>query len=95
MKRLTIALLLAAAALTASPAAAGSWIFGPSYYSHQSTTGVRVGPRPQRSAPRYTRPAGEYVRAGYTRTYSAIRHRGRTLDEVHVVESWVQGGAQY
>lgn len=94
MKRLILALLLAAAALS-SPAQAGGWIFGPSYYSHQPATGVRVGPRPKRSAPRYTRPSGEYVRTGYTRTYSAIRHRGRTLDEVHVIESWIQGGGQY
>jgi len=80
--------------LGASPARGESWIFQPSYYSHDPATQVRIGPAP-RNGPYYTRPFGAAVNAGYRHLNSSIRVGGQTSDHVHLFESWVQFREQF
>lgn len=92
-----LALIISAALLVSSMAAptrAESWIFAPSYYSHDPVTQVRIG-RQYSSGPVYTRPSGEYVRTGYRNLRSTIQVRGQTFDHLNVWESWIQTGAQF
>src|SRR4051812_5592922 len=71
-----------------------SWIFLPSYYSHDPTTSVRIG-RQYSRGPVYTRPEGEFVNSGYRRTQGTIQVGGRVFDQVNMIESWIQVGRQF
>ena len=93
MKRLLLscALLLAA---SASARAESSWIFAPSYYSHDPAKHVRIG-QYSTGGPYYTSPQGEYVNTGFRHLHSNIRVNGRSHDHVNVFESWIQVGQQF
>jgi hypothetical protein len=86
--------MVAAAALTASTASAGSWVFQRSYYSHDPVTQVRLG-RQVYGGPYYTRPVGAYVKSGYRNLRSTIQVGGGSYDHVNVWESWIQYGEQW
>ena len=79
----------------ASPAQAGSWIFGQSYYSHAPADPVEVGPRRLAGGPYYTRPQGTYFNGGYRNLRSFINVHGQTVDQYQFFESWGQGGSQF
>ncbi len=79
--------------LTGCPAFGGSWVFQRSYYSHQPTQRVQIGPR-SHGGPYYTRAQGEYVRTGMRQVYSSIQIPGSGSDNLWVWESWVQPGSQ-
>ncbi len=92
MKRILVFALLAALGGTA-PAAAESWIFKPSYYSHAPATPVQIG-RQSAGGPVYTQPWGGYVRSGYRHMRDTIYTGAGGYDHTHVFESWIQVGSQ-
>ena len=73
---------------------AKSWIFQPSYYSHDPVTHVRIG-KASNGGPYFTRPQGAYVNFGFRNNRSTINVGGRTYDNVNAYESWVQTGEQF
>jgi hypothetical protein len=93
MKCIFVAAVLAVLA-GATPAGAASWIFKPSYYSHEPATPIQIG-RQSAGGPVFTRPWGEYVRSGYRHVQSTIGPSGAGYDHTHVFESWIQVGSQY
>jgi hypothetical protein len=91
----TLVLSIAISAAAASSASAGSsWIFLPSYYSHDPVAPVQVGPRYE-GGPYYVRPQGEYVRSGYSSVQSTISVGSMGTDTYQYYESWIQVGGQY
>lgn len=69
-------------------------MFQRSYYSHQPAQQVQLNPRSY-GGPYYTRPQGEYISSGQRWIRSTINIPGATAEQINVVESWVQGGAQF
>jgi hypothetical protein len=96
MKRICLAALLVAAAPCWCSAGdhAPSWIFRPSYYSHDPVRPVEVGRR-HAGGPLFTRPHGDYYAVGVRYLNSAIRVGPYTWDNVRLFESWTQSGSQY
>jgi hypothetical protein len=91
----TLVLSVTILATAASSASAGSsWIFLPSYYSHDPVAPVQVGPRYE-GGPYYVRPQGEYVRSGYSSSQSTITVGSMGTDTYQYYESWIQVGGQY
>jgi hypothetical protein len=90
--------IFVAVALTAlfsgGAAKADSWVFLPSYYSHNPVAPVQIGPRYE-GGPYYIRPQGEYVRNGYTHTQTTISVGSQGTDTFNYYESWIQVGGQY
>jgi len=89
MKRqlaLVVGLLLAAPACAE---AQSSWIFRPSYFSHEPYTGQRVVQYAAPVAPYYRHDA-TYMQSGYRHSRSSIRV-GEGSDHTHVVETWGAG----
>ena len=76
------------------PPATGSWIFRPSYYSHDPATTVRIG-RQYSHGPVFYRPQGEYIKTGLNYTRSAIQVGGQTFEQVNQWDSWYQVGGQF
>lgn len=93
MKRIAFVVLFAAA-FTAAPLPAASWVFQRSYYSHDPVTKVRIGPQAT-GGPYYTPVRGEFISTGYRHLRSQIRVRGMVFDQYNVWESWIQTGAQF
>ncbi len=91
-------LVLAAAAMLpagfCSTAAAASWVFLPSYYSHDPVAPVQVGPRYE-GGPYYIRPQGQYIRGAWSHTQSSISVPNMGTDTYDYYESWSQVGGQY
>jgi hypothetical protein len=76
--------------LVASTAAAESWIFRPSAYSHEPSTGVRVAQfMPERQP--YYRADSTYMESGYRHQRSAIRGPDGSYDYQHIVQTWGLG----
>jgi hypothetical protein len=96
MKRLLGVVLLLAICLSSAGAAAAaeSWMFEPSYYSHKPETPVQVGRR-ARGGPFYTRPQGAYFNGGFRRLRSTINVGGYVYDNLNLFESWAQTGGQF
>ena len=92
-KLLLLSVALSPLALVGSVQGA-SWIFLPSYYSHDPVTPVQVGPRYQ-GGPYYVRPRGEFVRSGYSHTQTVISVGNQGTDCNNYYESWIQVGGQY
>jgi hypothetical protein len=88
--------LIAITAIWAVPqfASAGSWIFRPSYYSHDPVTNVRVG-RQYSKGPVFTRPSGSYVSGGWRWQHAPITIGGQMYDNYNYFESWIQHGEKY
>jgi hypothetical protein len=82
------------AMLLGSKVKADSWVFLPSYYSHDPVAPVQIGPRYE-GGPYYIRPQGEYVRSGYTHTQTTISVGSQGTDTFNYYESWIQAGGQY
>lgn len=75
--------------LAGLPAArAESWIFRPSYFSHNDQ-GERVAQYEQ-PAPAYARVGENYLQSGFRHNHTQIRVGG-SEDNVHVVETWGDG----
>jgi hypothetical protein len=96
MKRLLGVVLLLAICLSSAGAAAAaeSWMFERSYYSHKPETPVQVGRR-ARGGPFYTRPQGAYFNGGFRRLRSTINVGGYVYDNLNLFESWAQTGGQF
>jgi len=92
-KALLFAVVLSAT-IVGGGAQAASWIFLPSYYSHDPVAPVQIGPRYE-GGPYYVRPQGEYVRSGYSHTQSTISVGSQGTDTLNYYESWIQVGGQY
>jgi hypothetical protein len=89
MRRHLVLVVALAATGPAHIAAAESWIFRTSYYTHDPATGNRVNQfAPEKTA---------YVRTDPTYQESVYRHSrsgfevGGTYDYMHTVETWGQG----
>ncbi len=88
-RHLVLVVALAAIAQIAPAAEKKSWVFRPSYYTHNPATGERVD--------QFAKPAPAYVREDPTYQQSAYRHTttnrlyGESSDHLHVVETWGQG----
>jgi hypothetical protein len=88
--------LVLAAAVTAAlcgprTSQADSWIFRPSYYTHDLATGQRVA----QFAPVVTPQVAidpTYQRSGYSHSESTLRV-GDSADHTHIVETWGQGAS--
>jgi hypothetical protein len=89
MRRHLVLVVALSATGAAYTAAAESWIFRTSYYTHDAATGNRVNQfAPEKTA---------YVRTDPTYQESVYRHSrsgfevGGTYDYMHTVETWGQG----
>jgi hypothetical protein len=82
--------LLAAIVLAGAAAAhAESWVFRPSYFSHDPVSGQRVAQFAQ-PAPSYIRTGENYLQSGYSHNTITIGS-GNNAQHLHVVETWGQG----
>lgn len=91
-----LAALVFAVAVIASPlsALAESWIFRPSYYSHDPVTNVRIG-RQYSAGPVFTRPTGGYISGGWRWQNASIIIGGQMFDNYNYFESWGQQGEKF
>ena len=94
MRKLLLFVAVISAVVAARGAQAESWVFLPSYYSHDPVAPVQIGPRYE-GGPYYVRPQGEYVRSGYSHTNSTISVGSQGTDTLNYYESWIQVGGQY
>jgi hypothetical protein len=80
-----------AAIVLAGPAMAHaeSWIFRPSYFSHDPVSAERVAQFAQ-PAPSYVRTGENYLQSGYSHN-TITMGRGNSVEHIHIVESWGQG----
>lgn len=78
----------------ARAAAAESWIFNRSYYSHDPVRPVRVG-RATAGGPVFSRPQGAYATSGMRWINSTIPLGRWGTDRIMVRETWGQHGEQY
>jgi hypothetical protein len=93
---LSIAAMSAALAVGQPAHAANSWIFQPSYYSHDPVVDVKIGPeRYHFAGPNFTRPQGEFIRSGYRSVQGIIQVGNSGTDQLQYFESWVQGGVEF
>ena len=92
MKRYLFGALLALAGLTGS-AQAQSWIFQPSYYSHEPISPVRVQRQYSRAA--IFPSVGSYINSGYRFLRAGINVGGNTYSQLNMWESWYQVGNKY
>jgi hypothetical protein len=97
MKFFAARLLAAAAMFAIAPSvqAQDSWIFQPSYYSHDPITQVRIAEPAVHGGPYYTRPQGAFVRSGYRNLNSIIPMGRLGNDQMNYWESWIQYGEQF
>lgn len=78
------------AVLLAPAGAEASWVFRPSYYSHDPQTHERVSQYAP-PAPSYSRVGTEgYLQSGYRHNNTTLRV-GDDADHIHVVETWGEG----
>jgi len=90
-RHLVLAAAVTAALCGSRTAAADSWIFRPSYYSHDLATGQRVA----QFAPAVTPCVAidpTYQRSGYVHRESTLQV-GDSADHTHIVETWGQGAS--
>jgi hypothetical protein len=93
MKRAFLGAVLALAGLAGS-ANAQSWIFQPSYYSHDPINPVRVQ-RQYSRGPQFSPSQGQYINSGYRLLRAQINVGGGVYDQINMWESWYKTGAQY
>jgi hypothetical protein len=87
---------LTTAVVAGQSARAASWIFQPSYYSHDPVVDVKIGPeRYHFAGPNFTRPQGEFIRSGYRSVQGIIQVGNSGTDQLQYFESWVQGGVEF
>lgn len=90
MKRhLAFAITLAVSSLAGAAAAQTSWIFRPSYYSHDPGGYTRVE-QFATHAPAYAPSDPTYRQSAYRQNRTSIR-AGDSADNMHVVETWGAG----
>lgn len=90
-RHLIFALAIMASSLAGSGAAESSWIFRPSYYSHEPAGGARVE-QFAAHAPAYARTDPSYQQSAYRHNRASVRV-GDSADHLHVVETWGAGEA--
>jgi hypothetical protein len=79
-----------AAVLLCAAGAEGSWVFRPSYFTHEPETGHRVAKYAPGATP-YVLLDGSYRQSGYRHIRSSLRGADGTADRMHVVETWGAG----
>ena len=91
MKR-HLVILAAVAVLGPAPLARAesSWVFRPSYYSHDPATGERTAQFAPK-APSLAPVDPNYVRSGYRHKRSTLRGADGSADRMHLVETWGAG----
>ena len=95
MKRFLLGAVLALASLAGSAQAqTPSWIFQPSYYSHDPISPVRIQ-RQYSRGPQFTPSVGQYVNSGYRMLRANININGALYDQLNMWDSWYQTGAKY
>jgi hypothetical protein len=67
-----------------------SWIFRPSYFSHDPATGKRVAQYAQEPTS-YRREDPTYLQSGYRHNQSILRGADGSADRQHIVETWGKG----
>jgi hypothetical protein len=90
MIRHLASLVAVAAVWHAAGAAQASWIFAPSYYSHDPATGQRVAQFAPEE-PAYAAVDPTFMRSGYRHNRTTLRGLDGTADRMHVVETWGEG----
>ncbi len=90
----SLAVVFAAAPSARAADNTQSWIFRPSYYSHDPVMQVQIGPRFD-GGPYFAHPQGSYIRSGYNQTQSWTPNGGWNNQNYNAWESWFQVGAQY
>lgn len=91
MSRLLVLGLLPVFTIPCATAAESSWIFRPSYFSHDPATGeraVQYAPK----LPAYARDDDTYLQSGYRHSQTTIRV-GDSADHWHIVETWGAGAS--
>ena len=79
-----------AALVLAAGVAEASWIFAPSYFSHDPQSGARAAQyTPEEAA--YARTDPTFMRSGYRHNRASLRGGGGSADRLHVVETWGAG----
>ncbi len=98
MRRCIFSLVLLFAPVTCltgvGQAQTGSWIFRPSYYSHDPVIDVHIGPRFD-GGPYFVHPQGSYIRSGYRQLQTVVPTAGNGTDTTNSFDSWIQIGGQY
>lgn len=90
MRRQLALWIAPAAVLFCAAAAEGSWIFRPSYYTHDPATGQRVAKFAGGEIP-VAMADPSYRQSGYRHIRSSLRGADGTADRLHVVETWGAG----
>jgi len=88
-RHLVLVVALAATGRASLAAADSSWIFRPSYYTHDTATGERVA-KFAAEKPAYVRTDPTYRESVYRQTRSGFQV-GDAYDYMHTVQTWGQG----
>jgi hypothetical protein len=91
LRHFTLAAVIAVGLGGLRTAEADSWIFRPSYYTHDLETGQRVAQFAPAVTP-YVAIDPTYQRSGYIHSESTLQV-GDSADHTHIVETWGQGAA--
>jgi hypothetical protein len=89
-RHLCLAVALTAIALLGAETSHASWVFRPSYFTHDPETGQRVAQFSPGETP-YARGDATYQRSGYRHMRSSLRGANGSADRMHIVETWGAG----
>jgi len=82
----------ALAAVLCNQAVGSTWMFSPSYFSHEPLSGQRAVQFAQEAAA-YRRDDPTYMQSGYRHNRSSLRGVAGSADHTHIVETWGLGEA--
>jgi len=89
-RHLAIVVTLSVVALPTVTAAEAGWIFRPSYYSHEWSSGERVAQYAPIKRPE-VRVDPTYRQSAYRHNRLSLRGAGGTADRLHIVQTWGEG----
>ena len=89
-RHLAFVVTLPVVALQSVTAVEAGWIFRPSYYSHEPSSGGRVAQYAAIEPPQ-VRVDPTYRQSAYRHNRLSIRGPGGTADRLHIVETWGEG----